>query len=186
MIRVSSGASLLFCYPRRPTNIPLEAWTGGGLEGEQKKKLCFCFSYNTQNYNNITFSVTEEIQWRIQIRLNYVNYLNRNEFCQSKITTVISRNSHVYSLVPHLTIWLVDREKHRFKTATSTSCKGLLLNAITKTLSLAWLILVSLTLNYKGSQNYRLKNVLLQQKTLLPHNILATSTIEDSLIIFER
>lgn len=155
-----------------------------GLKGSIKK-LCFCFSYNTQNYNNVIFSVTEEMQWRIQIRLNYVNYLNRNEFCQSKITTVISRNSHVYSLVPHLTTWLVDKEKHCFKTATSTSCKGLL-NAITKTLSLAWLILVSLTLNYKGSQNYRLKNVLLQQKTLLPHNILATSTIEDSLIIFER
>lgn len=52
-------------------------------------------------------------------------------------------------------------------------------------LSLVWLILVPLTLNYKGPENI-LKNVLLQQETLLPHNIPVTVINEESLIIFEH
>lgn len=39
--------------------------------------------------------------------VNNLTLTSRLYFCQSKITTEISRNTHVFSLVPHLTSWSV-------------------------------------------------------------------------------
>lgn len=57
-------------------------------------------------------------------------YVNRYYFCQSKMTTWISRNSRVFSLVPLLTSWSVDKKEiirttHHFKTPTCPNCKHL-------------------------------------------------------------